>query len=81
MTDQNDTPPPEKINREQLKGKMKEMADKAIDTREISLEEFISGENNRLTKFKEKWISQNKQDPENFPMNLLPGDWTEQYEA
>jgi hypothetical protein len=50
--------------------------------KEISLEEFVKGNHKRLDKFKQYWLSENKKDPEQFPL-VMPGNsglWFEMFD-
>ena len=46
---------------------------------EISLDEFIRMEQERLDKFKAYWIRESKVNDLEFPLFLLSGDWDEMY--
>ncbi|MFA5767337.1 MAG: hypothetical protein WC919_05420 [Candidatus Paceibacterota bacterium] len=45
----------------------------------MTLEEFITEQWNDVLKFRRMWIESNEQDSERYPMEMIPGDWDEQF--
>ena len=45
------------------------------------LKDFIESEQNDLERFKEYWERMNNKNPEHFPMDMVQGEWFEQYIA
>lgn len=53
---------------------------KMAENKEISLAEFIKGEHEKLDRFNQNWLEENKKDPESFPLSLpfeQSGHWIE----
>lgn len=47
----------------------------------MTLDEFVAEEQARITAFRAAWLRDAQQAPEQYPMDLEPGDWDEQFRA
>ena len=47
----------------------------------MELREFIKESHRAVDSFGMMWIARHREAPENYPMNLNPEDWTEQFLA
>lgn len=47
----------------------------------MTLSEFINEQVEALCRFKLYWSEEHQTDSKNFPMEMNPGDWDEQYNA
>jgi hypothetical protein len=45
----------------------------------MTLQQWIDKEIENIGKFQKDWTEKNKEDPENYPMEMFPGYWYEQY--
>jgi len=45
----------------------------------LSIDEFCIEELETVKEFTRYWLRMHKEDPDNYPYNLRPGDWDEQY--
>lgn len=46
---------------------------------EQTFEEFMAELRMSVDAFEKHWREKNKQDPDNYPMSLMGGDWFEQF--
>ena len=44
----------------------------------VTLEEFIEAEKDRLDEFKESWERDNSVNPDHYPMTMPDGEWDQQ---
>lgn len=47
----------------------------------MTLEQYIAELKAKIEKFEQEWLENQKADPDNYPTNLSPGDWDEQFLA
>lgn len=47
----------------------------------MTLDQYIEDTQAKLEAFKNKWLEGQKSDPANYPADLSPGDWDEQFLA
>lgn len=47
----------------------------------ISIGEFVEDEERRIRNFARYWHEQHLENPEQFPLELEPGQWFEQYQT
>ena len=45
----------------------------------MTLDQFIEEEKKTLRIFEAWWRAENKKNPKNFPLDMEPGEWDEQY--
>jgi len=46
--------------------------------RKVDLDQFVMGERRRLEAFRRWWRREHFQSPDEFPLEMLPGEWDEQ---
>lgn len=47
----------------------------------MTLEQYIAEAKAKIEKFEQEWLEKQKADPANYPNDLSPGDWDEQFLA
>ncbi len=45
----------------------------------MTLKDFMKETNNRAGRFDKYWTLMHEQNPESFPLDMLSGDWDEQF--
>jgi hypothetical protein len=45
----------------------------------MTIKEWEQTEIANVIRFVDKWIENNARDPDNFPLDVEPGEWDEQY--
>jgi hypothetical protein len=46
----------------------------------MTLEEFVTEEKKRLDSFVTDWMKAYKKNPTDYPLEMYPGDWDEQFQ-